>query len=250
MFPVLPLWGGQFVRTYNLFLILAFLTGVFIWLQEAKKCHIPKKIILEASFLSIPALLLGGKLLFFLSSSSFQNFGQFFNQGGLVFYGSFFAEIIFLFIFFKWRKINLYQGLNSLVAALALAQVVGRLGCLANGCCHGRLCQLPWAIEFSDPLSSAPVNTPLHPTQIYEILGLLIIFYVLKFQSSRLKTQGISPLSFYLLSYSLFRFFIEFYRGDEIRGFWGPLSTSQWISLFLLLIAILLLKKEVFKNRH
>ncbi|HVQ29899.1 MAG TPA: prolipoprotein diacylglyceryl transferase family protein, partial [Vicinamibacteria bacterium] len=78
--------------------------------------------------------------------------------------------------------------------------------------------------------------TPLHPSQIYESLLTLVIFVVLIWLAPRKKFHGQVALT-YVVLYSVTRFSLEFYRGDAGRGFFGPLSTSQWVAIVLVLAA-------------
>ncbi|MBI5968351.1 MAG: prolipoprotein diacylglyceryl transferase [Deltaproteobacteria bacterium] len=101
---------------------------------------------------------------------------------------------------------------------------------------------MPWAITFRDPSSLAPLNVPLHPTQLYESAAGFGIFIALMFLRRVNHFQGLL-FWYYLLFYAAARFFLEFYR-DDPRG-WvveGVLSTSQGIGIpvaFLSLYMIL-----------
>ena len=88
-----------------------------------------------------------------------------------------------------------------------------------------------------------PLDTPLHPTEIYESIACLLIFFVLLWHGAAqaLRRPGRRwPTS---LLYAVARFVIEFFRGDAVRGtvFGGWLSTSQFIALLLVLAAALVL---------
>lgn len=124
-------------------------------------------------------------------------------------------------------------------SALALGHVFGRLGCWAEGCCHGSPTGLPWGSAFMDPASSVPprlLGVLLHPTQLYEAFGSALAAAVLigkvlpDIRSGKLR-YGTAFLG-YILYYSLLRFMLEFLRGDDRGVFLSPaLSPSQWVSL-------------------
>jgi phosphatidylglycerol:prolipoprotein diacylglycerol transferase len=136
-------------------------------------------------------------------------------------------------------KLPTWHTFDVCMPAVALAQAIGRLGCLAVGCCWGTHCESAWAITFKNAAVSrslgTPVDVPLHPTQIYESLATLAIFFLLLWMLPRKKFHGQVTLA-YLATYAAARFVIEFYRGDP-RGsvFGGALSTSQFIGVLVLL---------------
>ena len=128
---------------------------------------------------------------------------------------------------------------------IALGHVVGRFGCLFAGCCYGKPTTMPWGITFTDPFAAAnvgtPLGVPLHPTQLYEAGAELLILVVLLLDRTR--RAGRSPgrtFWLYMLLYAISRFIIEFFRGDE-RGTVGMFSTSQFISIVLAPLAIVML---------
>ncbi len=122
--------------------------------------------------------------------------------------------------------------------------MVGRFGCLFAGCCYGKPTTLPWGITFTDPFAAANVGTPLvvplHPTQLYEAGAELLILIVLLLTERKGRPFAGRTFWLYMLLYAVSRFIIEFYRGDE-RGTVGMFSTSQFISLLLAPLAIVML---------
>ena len=126
-----------------------------------------------------------------------------------------------------------------------IGQSVGRIGCFAAGCCYGRPAEVPWAITFHDEYANrvvgTPLNTPLHPTQLYESLACLLIFGILIAIAARKKFHGQVALA-YVVLYAVARFVIEFFRGDVARGsiLDGALSTSQFIAILMVLGAALI----------
>ena len=122
---------------------------------------------------------------------------------------------------------------------IALGHGIGRLGCFAAGCCWGVECHLPWAVTFTNPaanqLVGVPLRIPLHPTQLYESFSEFVIFGILLWWFHRPHPTG-SVISLYLVLYSVTRLVVEFFRFHEQGNLWsGPLDTSQWISLLVLL---------------
>src|SRR5208282_692558 len=127
--------------------------------------------------------------------------------------------------------------------SFALGIAIGRLGCFAAGCDYGKPSHLPWSVTFTNPVAAqiggVPLGIPLHPSQLYESFYELCVFLLLMYLSRKPRRPGFLIWTF-ALCYSTGRFFLEFLRGDLDRGFWGPLSTSQWLSAFLLVLFLLL----------
>jgi phosphatidylglycerol:prolipoprotein diacylglycerol transferase len=122
--------------------------------------------------------------------------------------------------------------------SIAIGHAFGRIGCFLAGCCYGEPCTLPWAVTFTDSRTLAPPGVPLHPTQLYSAIGLLLLFAFLLFLRKKKTFQG-ELFWTYLLCYSIGRFFLEFLRGDD-RGsvLGGLLSTTQAISILLAGISV------------
>jgi phosphatidylglycerol---prolipoprotein diacylglyceryl transferase len=137
------------------------------------------------------------------------------------------------------RGASLWAISDCFAPALALGNCLVRIGCLMSGCDFGKPTDLPWGVVFSNPLAAQLAGTPigvrLHPSQLYESLLGLITFLLLLYLSRRPRRSGLFILTF-ASCYAGGRFFLEYFRGDVDRLFWGLLSTSQWLSLFLLLM--------------
>jgi phosphatidylglycerol:prolipoprotein diacylglycerol transferase len=109
-------------------------------------------------------------------------------------------------------------------------------------------------VTFRDAYASRtvgpPLDTPLHPTEIYESLACLAIFFVLAAMARRKRFDGQVTLA-YVLLYAIARFVIEFYRGDAVRGslFGGLLSTSQFIAILMVVAAAVALPYVAKRNR-
>lgn len=120
---------------------------------------------------------------------------------------------------------------------IVLAHAIGRMGCFMAGCCYGR--ESRYGLVFPD------VGRVI-PTQLYEsiflfaLFGVLLLFTLRGVRSPRVKaTDGIN-LAVYCLSYSVFRFTLEFFRGDPRGAFAGALSPSQLLSIIMFAAGITL----------
>jgi phosphatidylglycerol:prolipoprotein diacylglycerol transferase len=187
--------------------------------------------------------LLGAKLMLLLVewpyySRNLSQLGSLVQSGG-VFYGGLLGALPVWWWYTRRHGLDGWRVADALAPGLVIGQSLGRLGCLAAGCCHGRPADVPWAITFTDTYAARAVGTPLdialHPTQIYEAAATLLIFLALVWLAPRKRFDGQVFVS-YVTLYAIVRFAIEFFRGDE-RGsvLGGLLSTSQFVSVMLVL---------------
>jgi phosphatidylglycerol---prolipoprotein diacylglyceryl transferase len=134
-------------------------------------------------------------------------------HGGLVFYGGLIGAIVAGAIYLCWKKLPLWKVADVLAPSIALGSVFGRIGCLLNGCCYGRACDLPWAITFPADNPLHPPTSPVHPTEIYDALLNLGLYVFLAWLFRRKKFDG-QIFATYLLCYAVTRSFVEYFRGD------------------------------------
>jgi phosphatidylglycerol:prolipoprotein diacylglycerol transferase len=247
VWPVVFKIGNAALYSYTLFVSFAFFTGLLVWIQTGAS-KIGTKNIINATLLATLSGFLGARALFVLTQWQRFTNGELslFRpwEGGIVFLGGFLAAICVLSVFFRIKNIESSFGFNSAAPAIAAAHAVGRLGCFFNGCCYGSHCDYFWAVHYTNPLSAAPLFEPLHPTQIYEFIGLLLISILLIGNLKKpIKWPLFGPrpnVQTYFYLYGFLRFVVETTRGDQLRGIYGPFSTSQWISLGLIFVALFL----------
>ena len=165
-------------------------------------------------------------------------------RSGGVFYGGLILAVVVALIYIRRIGLPLWTTCDVFAPGIALGHVVGRFGCLFAGCCYGRPTTLPWGITFTDRFAlenvGTPLNVPLHPTQIYEAGAEFLILMVLLATEKKGKPFAGRTFWIYMLLYAISRFIIEFFRGDE-RGNVGMFSTSQFISLLLAPLAVVML---------
>jgi len=129
-----------------------------------------------------------------------------------------------------------------------LGQAITRVGCFLNGCCYGTACNLPWAVRFPpegeayvDQVNAGLIDAeaahtlPLHPTQLYMVAGLLLMFVILRYVLKRTPPPG-TVICGYVILYGVLRFLIEFVRGDN-AVFVFHMTLYQVISLGLVAVA-------------
>src|SRR5215467_770139 len=241
----IPRIGTITVYTYGVLLAAAYLLGLQLALKRAKARHLDSTRVMDLGIYIIISALLGAKLL--LLVTDFQTFknnpGELLNllrEGG-VFYGGLIVAVTVAVWYINRVGLPLWTTCDVFAPGIALGHIIGRFGCFFAGCCFGKPTTVPWAITFTDPFAAAnvgtPLNKPLHPTQLYEAgAEFLILIILLTTEKWGRKFAG-RTFWLYMLLYSVSRFVIEFYRGDE-RGSVGPLSTSQFVSVILAPLAV------------
>jgi len=247
MWPTIFRFENTALYSYTFFVSLAFLVGLFCFYQLTQAKISARHAINGTLFASFVGFV-GARLLFVITQWDKFIQGDFSIlrpwEGGVVFLGGFLTGALALFFYAKRKNLPLSYTFSAAAPSLAIAHAVGRIGCFLNGCCFGSHCTLPWAVTYTHELSAAPLFEKLHPTQLYEIIVLLFIFLLLKaLHKNEIKVPKkykAHPGILYLYLYGTLRFFIEFFRGDIFRGIWGPFSTSQWVSLCLIFLALFL----------
>ena len=159
-------------------------------------------------------------------------------NSGFVFYGGFVGGLLGLLLYIKQFRRNLFDYLTVYATVLPLGHALGRIGCFLGGCCYGMEYDGVFSVDF--PIYPGYAGSPTVsrlPIQLFEAVGLLLLFALLVFLYYRFPQKNTLPLWTYLAAYPVLRFVLEFWRGDEARGGLWIFSTSQWISIGILLVA-------------
>ncbi len=158
---------------------------------------------------------------------------------GFVFFGGFLGSTAMGAWAARRLKLPFWSASDYIGVALPLGHAIGRLGCLAAGCCYGKPTEVAWAVRLGgSPLCVTPERLwgiPLHPTQLYEsVANALIAAAVWFILIPRIRKGKLAPgtgfLS-YIVLYSVARFCIEFYRGDDRGWSYAGLWVSQWLGI-------------------
>ena len=235
MFPVLLHIGPVKLFTYGLLAAIGLLTGVTLAARRAEKEGIDGGLIADLGFYLIIAAIVGSRLMYVIveyptfTAEPLRAFKLW--EGGLVFYGGFIACVPVASWFLAKHKLPFWKVADILAPYLALAHSIGRLGCLAAGCCYGKPTDSWVGIVFNNPAGLAPQGVPLYPTQIFDSLNEFTIFLILIAMRRHKKFDGQLMIGWITL-YSLGRFIVEHFRGDPRGSFLGlSLSTSQGIAI-------------------
>jgi phosphatidylglycerol---prolipoprotein diacylglyceryl transferase len=248
MHPVLFDFGAFTIYSYGVLLAAAYLLGLQFALMRARSRGLDSQRVMDLGIWIIISALVGAKLLLLIVdfrqlTDSPRDLLSLARSGG-VFYGGLIAAVTVALLYLRRHKLPLWTTTDVFAPGIALGHVVGRLGCLLAGCCFGRETSVPWAITFHNPAALAqgtPLGVPLHPTQLYEAgAEALILVFLLATERRGRPFPGRTFWS-YMLLYGISRFIIEFYRGDSRGMVFDAVSTSQFVSIILVPLAVVML---------
>jgi phosphatidylglycerol---prolipoprotein diacylglyceryl transferase len=248
MYPILFEIGGFPVFSYGVLLAAAYLLGLQFALVRARAVGLNPNRVMDLGIWIIISALLGAKLMLVLVDfDTFRrNPSDIFTlvRSGGVFYGGLIAGVIVALWYLRRHRMPMWTVTDVFAPGIALGHVVGRMGCFFAGCCYGRPADVPWAVTFTSPFAAenvgTPLHTPLHPAQLYEAGAELLILVVLLATERRGRPFPGRTFWGYMLLYGISRFIIEIYRGDP-RGMVGAFSTSQFVSVLIVPLAIIML---------
>ncbi|MBN1947347.1 MAG: prolipoprotein diacylglyceryl transferase [Bradymonadales bacterium] len=252
--------SGLKLSNYGLAIAIGFTLAIAVAVREARRSPAPPTAgqVLDLSFWILVFSIIGSRLFFALVN--WREYlalclapGQVegsegtadclavlkFWRGGMVFYGGVAGALLAGIIYCRRHRIGFFRTADVLIPSLALGHVIGRLGCLAAGCCFGRVCSGPLGVRFppgspafvahhhqlmatdwqgAAQLVEQRASLPVHPTQLYEASAELLLFVALLLLRTRKRFHG-QLLAIWLMAYAVVRLVIELYRGDKVRGF-------------------------------
>ena len=240
------------IHWYGVLVAVGFIAGLWTASRRSARENISPEIIMDLGPWLILGAIFGARTLYVVSYWR-EHFADkplweifMVQRGGLVFYGGLIGSSLACILYARARKLPLWKLADILAPSVALGHAFGRLGCLMNGCCFGRVCDLPWAIQFPEGHETHPLNsaaTPVHPTQIYESLLNFSLYFALVWFHRRKRFDG-QIFAAYLIGYALLRAFVETFRGDYPVHYLGGWATpAQLISAGILLTGFILMWK-------
>ncbi len=248
MYPVLFKIGSVSIYSYGFLIALGAIAGVWYMAARGKKEVGLSFDQANTLFLLIfIAAFVGGKVfLFFEEPSMYLNQPEKLLTGrGFVFYGSFLFAIPTMLLFFKKHRLETFQMLDVMAITTCLVHMFGRIGCFMAGCCYGTPTDSIFGVTYVDAACSAdPLNTSLHPTQLYEALFIGCVLIFLLYLRDRRQFNG-QLFLLYLILYGVGRFVLEYFRGDAKRGFVIEeiLSHSQFIALLVIASVLVIYRR-------
>ena len=248
---------------------LAFLAGLWTATRRARIANVSGETIADVTLWLLIGSIVGARFVYVTTywQQEFANqpFSEIFmlQHGGLVYYGGLIGATVAGFVYLTWKKLPVWNIADILAPSIALGSVFGRIGCLLNGCCYGRACDLPWAIHF--PIDHETHGAALHPTEIYDALLNLILYLALAWLfrrrwKTRIEVGGLKMgkgshsghpsssradrqiLALYFIGYAICRSTAELFRGDypadHIHA--GLFTSAQLVSAPILIIGLAL----------
>ncbi|MDP6958322.1 MAG: prolipoprotein diacylglyceryl transferase [Planctomycetota bacterium] len=178
-------------------------------------------------------------------------------QSGFVWYGGMIGGISAVYLYLVMRKQNVGLLGDILSPSLMLGLAFGRIGCFLNGCCYGNPTDSFVGIKYpKSPVGSDSVTDiwrtqlqqgkipqdstwtlPIHATQLYETIACIGIFFLTSLYWKKWKKNNGETIFLMVILYGIWRFTVEFLRGDPGRETFGAgnFSYSQTIAILMVI---------------
>jgi phosphatidylglycerol:prolipoprotein diacylglycerol transferase len=243
MYPYIHILGRD-IATYGLCMVLGFFLAGFLALRKGKPHGLIVEDLLIIGACTLAMACLCGNLLYvfvtypidyILACISKGDFSFF--TGGIVFYGGLIGGFFGALLGARIAKCKFALIERSVVPFIPIGHAIGRIGCVMGGCCYGREYDGIFALHYPHSLAGADPQKGYFPVQPLESIVNIGICLLLLWLEKRIKHTW-NLLFSYLAMYAVSRFFLEMLRGDAIRGVWDGLSTSQYISIGLLVLSV------------
>jgi phosphatidylglycerol:prolipoprotein diacylglycerol transferase len=247
--PVLVTIGGLKIHWYGIMIAIGLYVGIQVALRDSARRGISGEQLMNVALLAAVLGIAGGRLYYVV-----QNDPSFFLhhpaqiiavwQGGMAFFGAMFGGAIAVAIS-SWRwKIPFWSLLDVGALGMTIGQAIGRIGNIINGDIVGYKTN-GWGFEYTNPNTFGPLNIPVQPASLYELLISLGLFLLLWNLRKRIHPEGMLAL-LYVVLYSISQFFIFFVRDNVVVL--GGLKQAQVTSLVVIALTLpviaYLLRKE------
>lgn len=237
MKPILFKIGTLEFPSYTLMVMLGILAATFVGYKIAQRRSLSLVAILDLAILGIILGFVGARLAHVLVEAPMRYLQDpklvfYFWEGGFVSWGAHLMIFCGWIFYLRWRKLPVWLYLDVAAQALLISMVIGRIGCLLNGCCFGKPTDLWFGLDSS--------GISRHPTQIYLIVNPLIVQMVILWVARKHWKFDGQLISLAFILYAIGRFVVEFFRGDADRGvyFDGLISSGQIVMVFYFLLGI------------
>lgn len=234
MFPIIFSFGSLHVYSFGAMVATGVILAIFLMKRRAQQNQLllPQDIY-DTVFVVLVSGFLGARLLYVIENRDFysRNLPSIFAfwEGGLIFYGGVIGSFVAVILFFKCKKLPVFKMLDFFLPYVSFIHGFGRIGCFLNGCCGGKVCDFPWAVQFPNALYR------VHPAQLYEAFLDFVIFFILtRFHDKNHRDGKVAVL--YFMGYSILRFFVEFFRDGNASA--AGLSWNQWTSIGLFVVSL------------
>lgn len=242
MYPILFQFGNFQIHTYGIVVAISFFIGLWLSTNEAKRKGLDPGVIQDFALYALLGGIIGARIYFVLFSNPayfLQNPWEIVAvwRGGIGIIGAFLGGFLAALWYCRRKKISFWRFADTLAPGLALGQTMGMFACLLNGDSYGKPTDLPWAIIFTDPRAMAPLNIPLHPIEVYEIIAYFLVFLLVWLTRKMYRSEGFSFFTA-VAGYGVARFSVEFFRGHSAIFAWD-IPAAQVFSVALILTAMI-----------
>jgi phosphatidylglycerol:prolipoprotein diacylglycerol transferase len=233
MYPVLFRIGTFEVTSFGVLVGVAALVGLWLFQRELRRSELSTDAV-DAAIAGVIGGLAGAKLLWAVEFIGTQPLTDLlFSRGGLSWFGGLLGGVGTGLATLRWKHVPIVPALAAAAPALAFGHAIGRVGCFLVGDDYGEPSSLPWAVAF--PQGLPPTTVPVHPTQLYEAVGLVLLGWALVVWRRR-RIADRAVLARYLLFAGALRFGIEFVRVNA--PVLGPLTLAQVLSAGLMIVGL------------
>lgn len=243
---------------YSICILIGVILAYILITKESKKHNIDKDIISDLIFYTLIVGILGARIYYVIFNLDYymQNpidIIKIYN-GGLAIHGGIIFGVLFVYFFTKKKKLNFVKILDICAPAVILAQAIGRWGNFFNKEAHGSIVLIEKLKSMHIPkfiIDGMYIDgNYYYPTFYFEsiwcIIGFIILMFIRKNKNVKIGVQ----IGFYLIWYSIGRFFIEALRTDSLMLF--NLKMAQIVSIIGIIIGIILMilskNKEKYNN--
>jgi phosphatidylglycerol---prolipoprotein diacylglyceryl transferase len=166
-------------------------------------------------------------------------------EGGLVYYGGLFGAVLAALFWFRMEKWPMAYSFDLVAPYILLGQAIGRVGCFLNGCCYGNV-----NYHYGMVFQGEGDGLPHLPTQLWELAGDLVLFFLLIWTRRWTIRYPWMSLSLYGFTYGILRFVIEFWRRDWDKRYLVFFnSASQAVSGILIVVSLAVILWTLYSNR-
>lgn len=254
MHPILFRLGHLVIRSYGLFLVVAFLVGIWLALKRAKKSSIETESIIDLAIVILISSIVGSR--FFYVIFHLEEFrgkfwdivnpihpGEDIGLGGLSMVGGVVLAILSGLAYLYIKKMKVWKIADVVSPSFILGLSIARIGCFLNGCCFGKPTNsfLGAVFPLDSPAGYVFPSTPVYPTQLFSSFGAMVVLLALLY-SERYKSFDGFVFWLMLMLYSVNRFILDFFRFYEpsttFTFFQIKFSSNQITLFFVFLISL------------
>jgi phosphatidylglycerol:prolipoprotein diacylglycerol transferase len=261
MFPRLFQLGDFSMPTYGVLVSVGIILGLWVSARNSERQGTDAEKARTLGTLVVLSGLIGAKVLSVVNDWSFfvahprEIFTIAALRSGGVFLGGLIAAVLAAAWYVRKNSMPALAMCDAFAPGIALGHAVGRIGCVAAGCCWGKPTDSFWGTTFTHPLAhawtGAPLGTPLVPTQLLESVVEFANFLFLMRLARHQKSHGL-VIGAYLFLYGVARYCLEYLRDDPGRGsvFGGAMSGTQLISILMIVVGAFLSLRSLHARQN